>query len=101
MTHELLIPFETNDPVFVHGFEAGMLFSMIDREEDIDQFIHHENLNLFIKMCNKAQYVWQYEDGDNGWVKVFAYLNKSKIRTPEAHRAAGNRRYGKIFVNNL
>ncbi len=68
----LLLAFDTDDPAFIRGFEAGRLWErMKDDQTDWSQEIHAANAEMVMRMCESQERGFRAEDMGDDWVEVF------------------------------
>lgn len=70
MTYSLVLPFDTEDPEFARGFEAGRLWERIKSGEVFVQMIHATNAEMVMRMCESEEREFRAEDVDDIWVEV-------------------------------
>jgi hypothetical protein len=64
--------FDTDNPEFVRGFEAGRLAGRLERrpDEPIEQYVHATNAEMVIRLGEAAgRRVWSRDAGE-GWLIV-------------------------------
>jgi len=67
----LLLPFDTDDPEFVRGFEAGRLFERVRNDHsDWSQLIHATNAEMVMRMCATEDRSFQATEVDDTWMEV-------------------------------
>lgn len=49
-SYELLLPFDTDDPEFVRGFEAGKVWASLNAHERTEFTIHATNLEMALRI---------------------------------------------------
>ena len=81
MMHGLLCPFDTDDPQFVRGFEAGRLWEQLDDPDELQQTIHATNAEMAIRMCEAKNRTFHASELDDRWIEL----------TVEAERHGGHR----------
>jgi len=68
----LLLPFDTNDPEFTRGFEAGRIWERIKNDQtNWDTMIHHTNAEMVIRMCEIQDRIFRAEMVNDDYVNVF------------------------------
>lgn len=67
---DLILPFDTDDPQFVRGFEAGCLWGQLKSGEALRQTIHATNAEMAIRMCEATGRQFLAEDLDDTWVEL-------------------------------
>lgn len=66
----LVLPFDTDDPEFTRGFEAGQLWERIERDGVADQLIHAENAEMVMRIAEVKGLTFRAEDVGDGWLTV-------------------------------
>jgi hypothetical protein len=69
----LLLPFDTDEPEFCRGFEAGRLWALLGSEphEEIEEYAHATNAEMLIRMGEATGRVVTAElMADDCWVFV-------------------------------
>ena len=75
MKNILLMPFigENDDPKFVRGFEAGQIWTKMQRNEKFDNYLFHtENKEQIEMMCKRFHYSCRIDKIDECWSSLFA-----------------------------
>ena len=52
--HDLLLAFDTDDPAFARGFEAGCLWARLrlaDDNEEVEALVHSSNAEMLMRMA--------------------------------------------------
>lgn len=75
---ELILPFDTDDPEFVRGFEAGKLYEKINSGEDFSQTIHASNTEMAIRICETVEREFSAESLDDTWTELHVGQLSSK-----------------------
>lgn len=67
----LLLPFETDDPQFIRGFEMGRLWQLARTvEEPFEEVVHGINAEMVLRIAEATgRTVTSHEDGDD-WLTV-------------------------------
>lgn len=79
----LALPFDTDDPEFCRGVEAGRLWEQLKKlDECVDQTIHATNAEMAIRMCEALDREFSAEPIDDTWVEFH-----SPAQTEEAPNA--------------
>lgn len=82
MSHDykLVLPFDTDEPEFVRGFEAGRLYERVKENEDdkIEQTIHTENTEMAIRIAEAMDRSFSAHVLDDNWVSV-TFLAKGAV----------------------
>ncbi len=68
--HTLLLPFDTDDPEFARGFEAGRLYELLKTGEAIEQTIHASNTEMAIRMCEDLGREFSAHNLDEDWTDL-------------------------------
>lgn len=69
---ELLLPFDTDNPEFVRGFEAGRIWERIKNDRtDWDAMVHGSNAEMIMRMCEVEDRNYRAEIVDDIYVQVF------------------------------
>ena len=69
----LVLPFLTDDPMFAHGVEIGMLYMEMKEGEPINGLYHMANQEQILLMANRAGYKVQgIKDVDEYWFAIHA-----------------------------
>lgn len=67
----MVLPFDTNDPKFARGFEAGGIWGRMQCREDlIEQTIHGTNTEMVMRMAEAAAYRFHADPGPGDWMHV-------------------------------
>jgi hypothetical protein len=67
--HELLLPFDVDDPQFVRGFELGRLWQRLRTEDgDVAETVHATNLEMLLRLGEATGRPVQTEDLGETWV---------------------------------
>ena len=67
-----VLPFDTDDPEFARGFEAGVFWqSMKDQELGFQQLAHGANSEMFIRMGEAVDREVTAEILDDTWVLLY------------------------------
>lgn len=81
-TSELLIRFSDQSPSYTYGFEAGIIWQMMETGiKDFNRTIRVENIEVVKDMCLKMDYVFDLkkygQDEFEGWADIFAIKKTS------------------------
>jgi hypothetical protein len=69
--YELVLPFLTDDPKWVHGFECGILYQrMVEEEKPIIATIHAINDEQVRVMCGHLGWLCEIEPMGDGWARL-------------------------------
>lgn len=66
----LVLPFDTDEPEFTRGFEAGQLWERLERDGRAAQLIHAENTEMVMRMAESKGLRFCAEDIGDGWLTV-------------------------------
>jgi hypothetical protein len=66
----LVLPFDTDDPEFTRGFEAGQLWERLERVGRADQLLHAENAEMLMRIAESKHMEFRAEDLGDGWLHV-------------------------------
>lgn len=67
-----LLPFDTDDPEFTRGFEAGRLWERMKNDAtDWDETVHATNGEMVMRMAEVCEREFRAEDLDDIYVRVF------------------------------
>jgi hypothetical protein len=75
-----VLPFDTDDPRFVLGFECGRLWADLQDDETVrlEQLVHPENAEMMLRMAETAGYDLTWEELGDGWARAtFTYREGS------------------------
>lgn len=67
---ELVLPFDTDDPQFARGFEAGVLWGQLRDGAPVEVTLHVANIEMAIRMAETAGRCFVGRDLDEKWVSV-------------------------------
>lgn len=71
-SYNLLLAFDSDDPEFSRGFEAGCLWQRIKQDQTTwDQMIHASNAEMVMRMCEAEERTFRAEPIDDEWVSVY------------------------------
>lgn len=65
----LALAFDSDDPEFCRGVEAGRLWEQLKTEETVEQTIHATNAEMAIRMCEALDREFSAEELDETWVE--------------------------------
>ena len=71
---KILLPFDTDDPEFCRGFEAGRMWERIKSDRTTwSQIIHATNAEMIMRMCELEYRSFRAEDlaGNEMWIQVW------------------------------
>lgn len=66
----LVLAFDTDDPEFTRGFEAGLLWERLERDGEADQLIHAENAEMVMRIAEAKGLRFSAEDLGDGWMQA-------------------------------
>lgn len=68
----LLLRFDTDDPEFARGFEAGRMWERVKNDAtDWDEIVHASNAEMVMRMCESQERGFRAEDLDDTYVQVY------------------------------
>lgn len=68
----LLLAFDSDDPEFTRGFEAGRLWEMVkDPDTEWPQLVHAVNAEMVMRMCESEGREFRAGLVDDEWVEVY------------------------------
>jgi hypothetical protein len=73
MTEEdwgLVLAFDTDDPEFIRGFEAGQLWEILSRGGHVCRTVHGENAEMVMRMAEALDMTFSASDLGDGWLHV-------------------------------
>ncbi len=66
----LVLAFDSDDPEFTRGFEAGQLWERLERDGYAGQLIHTENAEMVMRMAEAKGLAFTAGDVGDGWMQV-------------------------------
>jgi hypothetical protein len=66
----LILGFDSDDPEFIRGFEAGRLYEQLKSGEEIVQTIHASNTEMAIRICERAERQFTADQLDDHWTAL-------------------------------
>lgn len=66
----LILPFDSDEPEFTRGFEAGQLWERLERDGCADQLLHDGNAEMVMRMAERKALSFKAEDVGGGWLRV-------------------------------
>lgn len=67
-----LLRFDTDDPEFARGFEAGRLWERVKADQtDWDEIVHASNAEMVMRMCESQERTFRADPLDDEYVHVF------------------------------
>ncbi len=67
---ELVLPFDSDDPEFTRGFEAGRLWEQVTREGPAEMAIHASNIEMALRIAEAAGLSVIGDELSDEWVVV-------------------------------
>ena len=67
---ELVLGFDTDDPQYARGFEAGMLWERMNAEHHLVADIHATNTEMVMRMAEAKGFSFVAEDLNDDWTHV-------------------------------
>lgn len=68
----LILAFDTDDPEFARGFEAGRLWERVKADQtDWSQMIHAVNAEMVMRMCEAESRTFRAEEVNEEFVEVY------------------------------
>ena len=67
---DLICPFDSDDPEFARGFEAGALWERLKADPACEATIHATNVEMVMRMAKAAHREVATETLDDDWVHV-------------------------------
>lgn len=69
--HALLLPFDTDDPVFRRGVEVGRIWTLLgERDEEVCETVHADTAEMLIRIGEATDRAFRAEELGNGWLEV-------------------------------
>lgn len=70
-SYSLILAFDTNDPEFIRGFEAGRLWQILKAGAIDEEFtVHHENAEMVLRMAEALGLSVRSAPLDDGYMVV-------------------------------
>ena len=66
----LVLPYDTDNPEFVRGFEAGVLWQQMDSNHHLQVSIHASNAEMVMRMAEAKGFSFRAEPVDEMWMHV-------------------------------
>ncbi len=66
----LVLPFDTDDPEFCRGVEAGRLWEQLKTGEEIQLTIHASNSEMALRMCETLEREFSAEVLNETWIEL-------------------------------
>jgi hypothetical protein len=71
-SYSLILAFDSDDPEFCRGFEAGHLWERIQNDHTSwDSVVHATNAEMVMRMCEAEDRGFRSEDMDDDFVQVW------------------------------
>lgn len=72
MTYSLLLAYDTDDPEFARGFEAGRMWERVKNDQTTwDEIIHATNAEMVMRMCEAQDREFRAELLNDDYVQVW------------------------------
>lgn len=69
--HALLLPFDTEEPEFARGFEAGRLWALVREDAgEVEETVHTSNAEMLMRMGEALDRIVIGEELDGTWTRV-------------------------------
>jgi hypothetical protein len=68
--HALLMPFDTDDPEFARGFEAGHVWTMLQHTQEREFTIHWRNAETMLRIAEALELTVVATPLDDAWTSV-------------------------------
>lgn len=84
--HSLLLRYDTENPQFARGFEAGRVWGTLlaDPERAITETVHADNAEMFLRMGEATGRPVRSEELDETWLRVHFSPATKWVEKPEA-----------------
>jgi len=66
----LILGFDTDEPEFIRGFEAGRLYEQIRDADAFTQTIHTSNTEMAMRICETAERSFSASQLDDHWTEL-------------------------------
>lgn len=71
-SYSLLLAFDSDDPEFARGFEAGRMWERIKNDATTwDEIVHASNAEMVMRMCESQDRSFRAENLDDDYVQVW------------------------------
>lgn len=71
-SYDMVLAFDSDDPEFARGFEAGRLWERIKNDQTTwDEIVHGSNAEMVMRMCESQERTFRAEDCDDNYVQVY------------------------------
>lgn len=68
--YSLTLAFDSDDPEFIRGVEAGRLYEQLRGDGEVHQSIHATNVEMAMRICEAHGRTFKAEDLDERWVDL-------------------------------
>lgn len=69
--YEPVLPFDTDDPIFAKGFEAGMTWAHLSEDDEgMTTMVHISNAEMMLRMAEAQGREVYSEEHDDTWATV-------------------------------
>jgi hypothetical protein len=70
--HACLLPFDTDDPEFARGFEAGRIWTILHGapEEEVEEIVHAANAEMALRMADRLGRRAQSTELGDDWLAI-------------------------------
>jgi putative heme iron utilization protein len=81
--HACRLPFDTDEPLFARGFEAGRLWTVLEAQPDayLEQIVHVTNTEMVMRMGEALGRPVRSEELDEVWMTVV--FGPSSVKSKE------------------
>ena len=66
----LILPFDSDEPEFTRGFEAGALWERLKNQPGFEGTVHAENAEMVMRIAEATGCEFSGEDVGDGWLHV-------------------------------
>lgn len=70
MAFELLLAFDTQEPEFARGFEAGRVWQMLKGDEPFEQLMNAANAEMVMRMVEATGREYSADILDDEWIQL-------------------------------
>ena len=72
LRHSLLLTFDTEDPEFARGFEAGRVWTALiaNPDDEVSEIVHGSNAEMFLRMAEHLSRSVTSVELDETWIEV-------------------------------
>lgn len=64
----LVLPFDSDDPEFTCGFEAGQIWTRLEAGKPFECYLHPENSEMVMRMCEARTATFTAEAAGEHWL---------------------------------